>query len=108
MSELRSKYNARKTVIDGIMFDSASESRRYQELKLLEAAGEITGLECQSKFPIFVNGDKICVYKADFLYCTVDSRLHIEDVKGFRTPVYRLKKKLIKALYYIDIEEVTA
>jgi len=102
---VRSKYRNIKTVVDGIKFDSKKEAKRYQELKLLEKAGEITDLELQPRFNLIVNGKKICAYIADFRYTSRDKTI-IEDVKGMRTPIYKLKKKLMKACLDIDIEEV--
>ena len=93
------KYKAKKTIVDGITFDSAKEARRYSELKLLERAGEITRLELQPKFPIIVNGVYCGFYRADFGYFEGDKRV-IEDVKAppTRTAVYRLKIRLVRAL----------
>jgi hypothetical protein len=103
----RSKYNAKRTDVDGIIFDSMAEARRYSNLKLLVRAGQITGLELQPQFPIVVNGKKICVYKADFRYFdTILQETIIEDVKGMQTAVYRIKKKLTEALYGIKITEI--
>lgn len=107
MSEIRSKYHARKTEVDGYVFDSRAEARHYSELALLEKAGEIFDLECQPKFDITVNRKHICNYFADFQYVTSDGDKIVEDVKGVRTGVYRLKKKLVEALYGIEITEVT-
>jgi len=98
------KYNAKKTVVDGITFDSKKEARRYSELKLLEKCGEIHSLELQPRFDLIVNGAKCGYYKADFRY-TEKSKEIVEDCKGFKTPVYRLKKKLVKAIYGVDILE---
>lgn len=101
-----SKYRARKTTIDGITFDSAGEARRYQELKLLERAGEIRGLTRQVNYPIYVNGWHICDYNADFRYCSRDGLTEtIEDFKGYRTPEYRLKRKLMRAVHAVEIHE---
>lgn len=105
-STKRSKFNARRTEVDGITFDSKAESRRFSELKLLEKAGEIRGLKCQVKFKISVNGHLICHYICDFEYWETNTEKHIvEDCKGVRTPVYRLKKKLMLAIYRIEIKE---
>ena len=109
-----SKYRNIRTKVDGITFASKREAKRYTELKLLERAGEISHLELQPRFPLEVEGEKICVYVADFQYWDHDSertgalpgRCHVEDVKGVRTPVYKLKKKLVEALYDVVIEEV--
>jgi len=101
---MRSKYNAKKCVIDGIKFDSLKEGRRYQQLKLLEKAGEIENLELQPKYDLMVNGKKVGFYKADFRYVE-NGELVVEDVKGMKTPIYNLKKKMVKAIYNIDIKE---
>lgn len=101
------KYHNRKTTYQGIQFDSIKELRRYQELILLEHAGHIRDLELQPRYNLVVNGQRIGYYKADFRYCDVATgNLVVEDVKGVRTAVYRLKKKLVKALYGIEIVEV--
>lgn len=103
----QSKYRNVKTTIDGIPFDSRAEARRYADLKLLARAGEITNLEIQPKFDITINGVKICTYIADFRYVEFGSNeVVVEDVKGVRTPVYNLKKRLIKATHGVDITEV--
>lgn len=102
-----SKYRAVKTEIDGIVFDSKGEARRYAELKLLEKAGQIAGLEVQPLFPCIVNGKRVCVYRADFVYFENNTRV-VEDFKGFRTPTYRLKKKLAEACHPgLQIREVS-
>lgn len=102
------KYGNKKTEVDGIVFDSKKEATRYQELRLLERAGAIGDLELQPKYPIEVNGTKICTYIGDFRYRDPASKYNrtIEDVKGIKTPVYRLKKKLMKAIYGIEIQEI--
>lgn len=101
-----SKYNAVKTEVDGYVFDSKAEANRYSELKLMELADEISYLELQPKFPIVVNGKKIATYIADFRYFYCGTKQVIEDVKGVKTPVYRLKKKLVEAIYGVTITEV--
>jgi len=109
--ERKTKYGSRKTVALGVAFDSAAEARRYQELKLLERAEQITGLKMQMKYPLDVNGIHICNFFVDFeYYDRRTDRTVIEDVKSkpTMTPVYRLKKKLLKAIYGIDIREVLA
>jgi hypothetical protein len=102
------KYNAKKTEIDGVIFHSKKEANRYAELKLLmHARGDdkIIEIELQPKFPIVVNGKKICTYIADFRIVYADRRIVIEDVKGFKTSIYKLKKKLVEAIYKINIIE---
>lgn len=99
------KYSAVKTEIDGVVFASKKEARRYQELKLLQKAKKIHMLELQPKFPIVINKVKVCTYIADFEYMENGFRI-IEDVKGMKTPVYRLKKKLVQAVYGIEVKEI--
>lgn len=118
MSERRSKYGNRKTEVDGFVFDSKREANRYSELKLREKAGEIFDLELQPKFECIVHGEKICTYIADFRYKEYPSlesnspvrkstyRTVVEDSKGVKTDVYRLKKKLVHALFAVDVVEV--
>ena len=101
------KYRAIRTMVDGIYFDSKREANRYSELKMMEKAGIINSLKLQPEFKCMVNGKKVCTYKADFEYLMVDDigpqgqigYYIVEDVKGFKTPVYRLKKKLVEALF---------
>ena len=102
-----SKYGAVPTTLDGLRFASKAEARRYQDLKLMEAAGEIAYLECHPCFPLIVNGVKVGTYIADFMYWQEGRRV-VEDVKGVRTQVYALKKKLVQALYGIEVVEVQA
>ena len=101
------KYRNIKTEVDGIVFDSKAEARRYAELNLLEKANEISDLRLQYPFECKINEKKICTYRADFDYYEGDQWV-IEDVKGFRTQVFRLKKKLVEALHGIEIREVKA
>jgi hypothetical protein len=101
-----SKYRAVKTVIDGIVFHSKKEARRYMQLKLLERAGEISNLELQPIYEFTLADKKIFIYKADFSYLDrKTNELIVEDVKGYKTPVYRLKKKLIENQHHIEIWE---
>ncbi len=100
------KYGAKACEIDGHRFPSQKEGRRYQELQLLARAGAIANLELQPRFPLVVNGAKICEYRADFQYFDhAKCATVIEDCKGFKTPDYRIKKKLVKAIYSISILE---
>lgn len=106
----RNKYGAKKVEIDGRKFDSRAEGRRYSELKLLEQAGEISGLKCQVRFPLDVNGMHVADYIADFQYYEhLADRPTVEDVKGYKKggayAVFSLKKKLLKAIYDIDVKE---
>ena len=101
----RSKYGAIKTKVDGHLFDSRKEARRYSALKVLLEQGTITDLELQVPFSLDVNGDHICNYVADFTYELRDGTPVVEDVKGVLTDVYRLKKKLMLAIHRIAIHE---
>lgn len=102
----RNKFNAIKTIVDGIRFDSRKEAKRYQDLKLLEKAGEIEHLELQ---PRFLLQDKFKLegvthrkieYVADFKYWVIkEKRWIVEDVKGVKTQVYKLKKKIFLNKY---------
>lgn len=107
------KYHNKKIEIDGHVFDSKAEARRYQELSLLEKAGVITGLRLQPEYeliPAFKKGNRRfrrTVYIADFEYIE-NSKIIVEDVKGFKTEVYKLKKKLFEYQYsYLTLREVT-
>lgn len=116
---MTSKYRAKKVTVDNIRFDSIKESRRYLQLKTLQQAGVITDLELQPRYDVVVNGHKICYYKADFRYMEKGAQV-VEDVKAMPKTakaikkykatgawkVYRLKKKLVEALYPIKIIEV--
>ena len=99
------KYRARKTEVDGIVFDSAKEARRYGQLKLMLKAGVIAELERQRPYELTVNGVKVATYRADFVYRENGAPV-VEDVKGFRTPEYKLKAKLMRAVHGITIKEV--
>ena len=108
----RSKYGAKKTIVDGIKFDSKWEAERYGQLKAMEKAMFIRDLELQVPYDLIVNDVKICRYIADFRYKkesnhTITNDEYyvevVEDTKGFETQEFKLKKKLMKALYNIDI-----
>ncbi len=108
-----SKYHSRKVILDGHKFPSQKEAGRYAELKLLLRAGEITDLELQPAFVLQertrVNRrwQRAIIYRADFRYKTRDGKTVVEDVKGHKTKVYLLKKKLLLARYpEIDFREV--
>jgi hypothetical protein len=97
----RQKYNNQKMIIDGLKFDSKREARHYIELRRLQTLGEISGLKHHEVFIL-----SICKYEADFTYYNKDGGFVVCDVKGVKTPVYLLKKKLMKAEKNIDILEV--
>lgn len=102
----RMKYRNIKTVIDDISFDSKKEARYYGKLKLLKQSGEVISFELQPKYDLIINGVKCGFYKADFLVNWKSGITRVVDVKGIKTPVYALKKRLVKAIYGIDIFEV--
>lgn len=100
------KYHARKILIDNILFDSKREANRYLVLKSMQQAGEIQDLILQPSFDLKVDGGIVVgKYFADFKY-RVGMKVVIEDAKGVRTDVYRLKKKIVEAVYKIKIIEV--
>lgn len=100
-----SKYNAVAVVTDGYRFDSKMEERRYQVLKLMERAGEIDSLIVHPLFVLHSVGmQPICKYEADFSYYQGEEKI-IEDVKGVKTSIYNLKKKMMLAEYGIKILE---
>lgn len=100
----KNKYNAKRTNVDGIVFHSGKEAARYAQLKILEKAGEIRNLHLQVKFSIDIGGIRICNYIADFVYDEGSAEI-VEDAKGKRTDVYKIKKKLMLAVNGIKIRE---
>ena len=92
----RSKFNAVKTKVDGITFDSKREAEYYCELKLRQKTGEILGYSRQDQF---ILDDAGTVYRADFVVYFPDGRYQIVDVKGVKTDVFRLKMKMLKQRY---------
>ena len=98
------KYHNKKTVVDNIKFDSKLEANRYSELKLLERAGEIFDLKLQPRFllqPNFKYKGKThrkIEYVADFEYIC-NGQVIVEDVKGVKTEVFKLKEKLLLYKY---------
>ncbi len=122
-----SKYHSKKTILDGEQFDSQKESRHWQELRLLERAGQIQGLRRQVKFCLIPaqyetferrsekTGKRLkdgkrrleheCCYIADFVYSGPDGSLVVEDTKGVRTADYIIKRKLMLWVHGIRILE---
>ena len=118
-----SKYNNRKVRRDGLTFDSKKEHKRYNELLLLEQAGEIKNLRRQVKFLLIptqrepkiigprggVKKGKLlereCAYIADFVY-TENGKIVVEDTKGLRTKDYIIKRKLMLYVHNIRVREV--
>lgn len=92
----RSKFNAVRTKVDGITFDSKREAEYYSELKLRQKAGEILGFSRQDQF---VLDDAGTVYRADFVVYYLDGRYQIVDVKGVQTDVFKLKMAMLRMRY---------
>lgn len=103
-AEAVNKYRNIRTEVDGVSFHSKKEASRWRELKLLERAGHIFNLKRQVPYGLDVEGIHITRYIADFVYVENGTEV-VEDAKGIRTPVYRLKKKLMYAIYGITIRE---
>lgn len=103
-----SKYGNRKTIWKGITFDSKKEAEYARDLQLDPS---VESVEYQVKYPVVVNGKKICVYIADFKVKFKDGSEQVIDVKPYDerkrkfyvTPLFLLKKKLVEALHHIDI-----
>lgn len=106
----RSKYHAKKTVVDGITFDSKREADRYLVLKSMEEDGAIEDLRRQVRYELMPAFDvdgrhyRPVFYVADFVYVE-DGKTVVEDVKGMRTDVYRLKSKLFARRYGMSVKE---
>lgn len=93
--------------VDGFTFASLREATRYSELRLLAKAGKIEDFEWNPihlRYRIVVSNVHICDYLPDFRY-RENGKLVLEDAKGVRTPVYKLKKKLMLAVHGIQIRE---
>lgn len=107
------KYHNKKVIVNGHKFDSIKEANYYNQLRLLQRAGLIRDLELQKTFilqPSFKLNNKTrrqITYKADFTYFSnEDNKIHVIDVKGFKTDVYNIKKKMFEYMYGIEIEEI--
>ncbi|MGZ2501769.1 DUF1064 domain-containing protein [Rhizobium leguminosarum] len=102
----RNKFGAKKTMFEGILFDSKREAEVYRDLKLLERSGRISGFERQRKFELIVNGEIIGTYRADFAFIDHDQdcKFRVVDVKGVVTRDFKRVQKIIKAIYNIDVE----
>lgn len=110
----RSKYGNKRVTVGDTTYDSDKEAKHCEQLKLLQRAGKIHGLELQRRYPLKVNGLLITTYVCDAAFQDEKGRLHVQDVKGgkggkdkgTRTREYIIKVKLMKAIYGIDVEEV--
>jgi hypothetical protein len=103
----KAKFKNIRTEQDGVTHDSGWEAERFQQLKLMEKAGEIRDLRHHVGFPLLVGDELVGSYEADAVY--FDQRLNrkiVEDAKGCRTPLYRWKARHFKAQYGFSITEV--
>ena len=108
------KYHSRKVTVDGIVFDSHREARRYMELLLLLRAGEISHLEMQKKYTLIPaqkkpsgGTERACTYTADFVY--KDKRTGeetVEDAKGMKTQQGIIRRKLMLYIHGIEVKEI--
>lgn len=112
--KVRSKYGAQRVQIDGHVFASKAESKRYLQLKELESLGRIDSLELQPRYEL-VRGVKFSDsaratpalrYTGDFRYRDHLGNVVVEDVKGFADKAYRIRKHLMLAIHGIEIKEV--
>lgn len=113
LSPYATKYHNEKIIYGGIKFDSKKECERYKILKSNEEKGIITNLELQKKFELQpsykIKGKTIrsLNYIADFYYyCNDTKEWIVEDVKGYKTEIYKLKKKIFEYKYKIEIREI--
>ena len=104
-----SKYKNIKTTVDGVVFDSKKEASHIQLLKILEKKGKIAELVLQPKFVfegLVYDSGRTIEYWADAQYIDAKGKRHVVDVKGVRTPVYKVKKALMFKWFGIAVEEV--
>lgn len=121
------KYHNKKVSVGGEVFDSKKELRRYNELLLLQRAGEISDLKRQVEYELIPNQYEIkeqysksgkrlkdkrvllerrVCYVADFVYKTKDGETVVEDTKGIKTDKYILKRKMMLFFHGIRIKEI--
>lgn len=101
------KFGAKRVELDGHVFDSKIEAKRYQDLKLVEKIGQLNDLKVHTRWPLSVGGILIGHYESDFDYSdsAVDHRV-VEDVKGCKTPLYLWKRRHFEAQYGFAITEI--
>lgn len=109
----RSKYNAKRTDYNGVMYDSKKEAgfaKKLDLLKMAQGPDKVMRVERQVPFQITVNNQKICRYILDFRVTYADGRVDLVDVKGMKSgaayQMFKLKKKLVEAIYDVEIKEV--
>jgi hypothetical protein len=98
------KFGNKEELVGEIKFDSKKEAARYRQLLMMEHAGMIKDLQLQVSFSLMVNGTLIGKYTSDFTYYE-NGMYVVEDTKGYRSRDYPLRKKLMKAIYDIEIKE---
>lgn len=103
MLKLRHKFNNKICESDGIKFRSKSERKYYHELKLQKQTGKVVFFLMQVPFHLPGNVKWVC----DFLVFWSDDTVTIVDIKGYKTDMYKAKKKLVEAIYGITITEIT-
>lgn len=101
IQRFRHKFNAKPTELDGIKFASKKEAKYYQELKLRQAAGLVLFFLRQVPFHLPGNVRYVC----DFAEFLADGQVRFVDVKGYKTDMYKLKRKQVQAVYGVTIEE---
>lgn len=104
----RLKFGNKKTIRNGLIFDSKREAARYDQLLLLERAGRIRNLRRQVKYELRVNGVLIATYRADFVYEELERDAWtevVEDSKGYPNDRWPMKKKLMRACHGIVVRE---
>ncbi len=99
---IRHKFNAKPTELDGIRFSSKKEAKRYSELKLLQKSSEVLFFIRQVPFHLPANVRYVC----DFMVFWTNGEVTIEDVKGMKTDMYIVKKKILEDMYPIKITEI--
>lgn len=107
---VRNKYGARKTTVDGVVFDSQKEANDYEVLRWREKAGEIRDLKRQVPFVIVDKSEygRALKYIADFTYtdCETGEFVVADSKGGVKTDVYKLKKRLLAERYGLVIKEL--
>lgn len=114
-----SKYKNKKTIVEGIEFDSKKEAEYYLRYKTLEKFGKIKNLVLQEKFPFIINGVPVVIrserypkgrttsYRADFSFFDIESGAwRVVDIKGVQTDLFKLKRALVEAIYGVHVEVI--
>lgn len=101
-----SKYGNKKTWYNNVLYDSKAEAKYASDLDLRLRGKDILAWDRQIKFPIVINGKKVCTYVCDFVVTNKDKTVEYIDVKGVETDVFILKKKLVEAIYPVEIKLV--